>query len=73
MACWAKRLTIRLESDKAARNAGNALVIEQAASRGVAVTLSVLEVNPRARQLYERLGFQVTAFDAPFFRMRRAA
>jgi ribosomal protein S18 acetylase RimI-like enzyme len=48
-------------------------VIEQAASRGVAVTLSVLEVNPRARQLYERLGFQVTAFDAPFFRMRHDA
>jgi ribosomal protein S18 acetylase RimI-like enzyme len=48
-------------------------VIEQAANRGVSVTLSVLEVNPRARQLYERLGFQVTAFDAPFFRMRHDA
>jgi ribosomal protein S18 acetylase RimI-like enzyme len=48
-------------------------VIAQAASRGIAVTLSVLEVNPRARQLYERLGFQVTAFDAPFFRMRHDA
>lgn len=44
-----------------------------AASRGVAVTLSVLAVNPRARQLYERLGFQVTACDAPFFRMRHDA
>jgi len=48
-------------------------VIEQAASRRVAVTLSVLEVNPRARQLYERLGFKVTAFDAPFFRVRHDA
>ena len=48
-------------------------VIAQAASRGVGVTLSVLEVNPRARQLYERLGFQVTAFEAPFFRMRHDA
>jgi ribosomal protein S18 acetylase RimI-like enzyme len=48
-------------------------VIEQAASRGVAVTLSVLEVNLRARQLYERLGFHVTAFEAPFFRMRHDA
>jgi ribosomal protein S18 acetylase RimI-like enzyme len=37
------------------------------------VTLSVLEVNPRARQLYERLGFEVTAFEAPFFRMRHVA
>jgi ribosomal protein S18 acetylase RimI-like enzyme len=48
-------------------------VIEQAASRGVTVTLSVLEVNPRARQLYERLGFHVTAFEAPFFRMQHDA
>ena len=48
-------------------------VLEQAASRGVSVTLSALEVNPRARQLYERLGFQVTAFDTPFFRMRHDA
>jgi ribosomal protein S18 acetylase RimI-like enzyme len=49
------------------------LVIEQAASRGVTVTLSVLEINPRARQLYERLGFRVTAFEAPFFRMQHDA
>ena len=48
-------------------------VIVQAASRGVAVTLSVLEVNLRARHLYERLGFHVTAFEAPFFRMRHDA
>jgi ribosomal protein S18 acetylase RimI-like enzyme len=48
-------------------------VIAQAASLGVGVTLSVLEVNPRARQLYERLGFQVMAFDAPFFRMQHDA
>ena len=45
-------------------------VIEEAASRGVAVTLSVVPANARAKQLYERLGFEVTNFEAPFFRMR---
>ncbi len=45
-------------------------VIEQAASRGIAVTLSVVPANLRAKQLYERLGFEVTSFEAPFFRMR---
>ena len=45
-------------------------VIEEAATRGVPVTLSVVPANPRAKQLYERLGFEVTAFEAPFFRMR---
>ena len=45
-------------------------IITQAASRGATVTLSVVPANPRAKQLYERLGFEVTAFEAPFFRMR---
>ena len=45
-------------------------IIEQAVSRGASVTLSVVQANPRARQLYERLGFEVTAFETPFFRMR---
>jgi ribosomal protein S18 acetylase RimI-like enzyme len=45
-------------------------VIQQGASRGVAVTLSVVAANARAKQLYERLGFEVTTFEAPFFRMR---
>jgi ribosomal protein S18 acetylase RimI-like enzyme len=45
-------------------------VVEQAASQNLGVTLSVVPANPRARQLYERLGFRVTHFDAPFFRMR---
>jgi hypothetical protein len=39
----------------------------------VSVTLSVVPANPRAKQLYERLGFQVTAFEAPFFRMRHSS
>ena len=45
-------------------------VIEQAFSRGVVVTLSVVPANSRAKELYERLGFEVTNFEAPFFRMR---
>jgi ribosomal protein S18 acetylase RimI-like enzyme len=45
-------------------------IIEQAANRGASVTLSVVPANPRAKQLYERLGFEVTGFEAPFFRMR---
>jgi len=45
-------------------------IITQAASRGATVTLSVVPASPRAKQLYERLGFEVTAFEAPFFRMR---
>jgi ribosomal protein S18 acetylase RimI-like enzyme len=45
-------------------------LIEQAAARGFPVTLSVVPANPRARNLYERLGFEVTAVEAPFIRMR---
>lgn len=45
-------------------------IIEQAENRGASVTLSVVLANPRAKQLYERLGFGVTGFEAPFFRMR---
>jgi ribosomal protein S18 acetylase RimI-like enzyme len=52
---------------------GSAIVrdlVEQAARRGVPVELSVVPANPRAQQLYERLGFVVVALDAPFIRMR---
>jgi ribosomal protein S18 acetylase RimI-like enzyme len=45
-------------------------LIRDGARRGVDVTLSVVPANPRARQLYERLGFQVTAIESPFIRMR---
>jgi ribosomal protein S18 acetylase RimI-like enzyme len=48
-------------------------VIGDAAHRGMAVTLSVVPANPRARQLYERLGFYVTAVEPPFYRMRHDA
>jgi ribosomal protein S18 acetylase RimI-like enzyme len=45
-------------------------VIERAAACGLHVTLSVVPANTRARNLYERLGFEVTAMEAPFIRMR---
>jgi ribosomal protein S18 acetylase RimI-like enzyme len=46
------------------------MVIEQGASRGLPIVLSVLLVNPRARALYERLGFRATGVEPPFMRMR---
>ena len=55
------------------RGIGSAVVrqlIEQAMIRRASVTLSVVPANPRAKQLYERLGFEVTNFEEPFFRMR---
>jgi len=45
-------------------------VVQDGVRRGLAVTLSVVPANARAKQLYERLGFQVTGFDDPFIRMR---
>jgi ribosomal protein S18 acetylase RimI-like enzyme len=46
------------------------LVIEQSARQGLPAVLSVLTVNPRARALYERLGFRVTGIEPPFVRTR---
>jgi ribosomal protein S18 acetylase RimI-like enzyme len=45
-------------------------LIAEAATRRVPVELVVLQVNPRARRLYERLGFRVTEERDPFIRMR---
>jgi ribosomal protein S18 acetylase RimI-like enzyme len=45
-------------------------VIKDAAHEGFPVTLSVVSANGRAKRLYERLGFQVTASEKPFIRMR---
>lgn len=45
-------------------------VIRMAAARDVDVTLSVVPANPRARQLYERLGFEVAGVEEPFIHMR---
>ena len=39
-------------------------------SKRLAVTLSVVPANPRARQLYERIGFQVIDVSEPFIRVR---
>ena len=49
------------------------MVIEQGASRGLPIVLSVVPANPRARDLYERLGFRVTCVEPPFIRMRHDA
>ena len=46
------------------------MVIEQGASCGLPIVLSVLPANPRAMRLYERLGFRVTQVEPPFIRMR---
>jgi len=46
-------------------------VIQDGADRRLAVTLSVVPANPRAKLLYERLGFEVTAVEDPFIHMRR--
>jgi ribosomal protein S18 acetylase RimI-like enzyme len=49
------------------------MVIGQGADLGLPVVLSVLPANPRARDLYERLGFRVTRVEPPFIRMRHDA
>lgn len=51
---------------------GSAVVrqlIERARFRGATVTLSVLPINVRAKELYERLGFEVISVEVPFIRM----
>ena len=45
-------------------------VVEQARARNIPTELAVVEVNERARRLYERLGFAVVAAEPPFIRMR---
>lgn len=47
------------------------MVLGQGASRGLPVALSVVFANPRAKSLYESLGFRVTQVEPPFVRMRR--
>ena len=64
---------LQLAPEKQGNGVGTAIVehvIQQAASRGQAVTLSVVPANPRAKSLYDRLGFEVTGVDAPFIHMR---
>lgn len=45
-------------------------VIEQAVTSGLPVTLLVVPANPRAKRLYERLGFEVIDIGNPFIHMR---
>jgi ribosomal protein S18 acetylase RimI-like enzyme len=45
-------------------------LLAEAATRRIPVELSVLQVNPRAQRLYERLGFKVIDEGHPFIRMR---
>lgn len=65
---------IQIASNYQGKGLGTAVirdVIRQAASRMLPVELSVVPANPRAKQLYERLGFVVTRVDSPFTLMRR--
>jgi len=48
-------------------------VIEQGASCGLPIALSVVPANLRAQLFYERLGFEVTQVEPPFIRMQRAS
>jgi ribosomal protein S18 acetylase RimI-like enzyme len=48
-------------------------VIAEAARLGQPVELVVLQVNARAKRLYERLGFHVVERTDPFIRMRHAS
>lgn len=45
-------------------------VIAQGGQKALPVTLSVVPANSRAKQLYERIGFEVTNVEPPFIRMR---
>lgn len=45
-------------------------VMGQAANRMLPVELFVVPANPRAKHLYERLGFVVTSIESPFIQMR---
>jgi len=67
---------LEIEPASQGRGIGTAvieMVIEQGASRGLPIVLSVVPANPRAMRLYERLGFRVTCVEPPFIRMRHDA
>jgi ribosomal protein S18 acetylase RimI-like enzyme len=66
---------LQLVPDMQGKGVGSAVVqhiIQQGINRGLPVTLSVVPANPRAKRLYERLGFEVTGVEAPFIHMRHA-
>ncbi len=65
---------IQVAPDSQGRGIGAAvvrLVMDEAHAARLPVELQVLEVNPRARRLYERLGFRVIAESPPHVQMRR--
>ena len=47
-------------------------LIQQAEQKNKLLTLHVLQTNPRARKLYERLGFQVVAVEQVKYKMQFA-
>jgi ribosomal protein S18 acetylase RimI-like enzyme len=64
---------IQVRSHLQGRGIGTAVLeglITRAAAQPVPVELSVLQANPRARRLYERLGFTVISEGSPLIRMR---
>ncbi len=64
---------IQVLPEKQGRGIGSAIIreiVELAHSSDAVATLQVLEVNERARRLYERLGFRVVGADPPHIRMR---
>ncbi|WP_299402310.1 N-acetyltransferase [Acaryochloris sp. IP29b_bin.148] len=64
---------IQIVPDYQDRGLGTAViqdVVGQAASRMLPVELSVVPANPRAKHLYERLGFVMTSVESPFIQMR---
>ena len=64
---------IQVLSHLQGRGIGTAVLqglIAKAAAQPVALELSVLQANPRAQRLYERLGFTVINEGRPLIRMR---
>ena len=64
---------IQILPEKQGQGIGSAIIreiVELAQSSDAIATLQVLEVNERARRLYERLGFRVVSEVPPHIRMR---
>jgi ribosomal protein S18 acetylase RimI-like enzyme len=67
---------LEIAPESQGRGLGSAVlggVVAAAAARGACVTLQVLDLNVRARQLYERLGFYVTGETDHHVQMRHDA